>query len=339
MLLMVALSAVCLAGEVDAIDASPADAGDASEASDGPVAAPVEVPPPTQRQLLEEAVALRRIGAFDDASAMLDAARQASGDVADEVAYHTGVLLEVTEQWASAVAAYRRVTRTWPDSPSANDAGFRMAYCLEEMGQHKESVRTVRQLQRNGRWSEADERSMALQRGIAETRAGKTKRGIRRILKALDSGDSGRTWIRAKARLALVRVQTEAAASMVFKGDAKAARQLQKRSQLIASAEKQAIAMFTLGEPEFALEGLLLLGDAYVALYDAMLAYPPPRSVPVEQHEAYRETVAAKSAILRSKAFARYDEGVRVAARTQWVGSVTERLMVARETVRPLESE
>lgn len=335
MLLLVMLSAAVLAGEANAPDAAAPAAGEAREALE----VPVDAAPPTQRELLEEAVALRRMGAFDDASAMLDAARRASGDADDEVAYHTGVLLEVTEQWGPAVAAYRRVTRTWPDSPSANDAGFRMAYCLEEMGQHKDSVRAVRQLQRNGRWSAADERSMELQRGIAETRAGKTKRGIRRILKALESGDSGRTWIRAKARLALVRVQTDAAAAMVFKGDAKAARQLQKRSQLIASAEKQAIAMFTLGEPEFALEGLLLLGDAYVALYDAMLAYPPPRSVPAEQHEAYRETVAAKSAILRSKAYARYDEGVRVAARTQWVGSVTERLLAARETVRPLETD
>jgi len=332
---LVALIAVCVAGEVEAEDVSVPAAGDADES----VEASDEAPPPSQRELLEEAVALRRMGAFDDASAMLDAARQASGKVADEVAYHSGVLLEVTEQWAPAVAAYRRVIRTWPDSPSAADAGFRMAYCLEEMGEHKASVRAVRQLQRNGRWSEADERSMELQRGIAETRAGKTKRGIRRILKALESGDSGRTWIRAKARLALVRVQTDAAADMVFKGDAKAARQLQKRSQLIASAEKQAIAMFTLGEPEFALEGLLLLGDAYVSLYDAMIEYPPPRSVPVEQHAAYRETVAAKSAILRSKAFARYDEGVRVAARTQWVGSVTERLTAAREKVRPVDPD
>ena len=296
-------------------------------------------PPPTQLELLEESVALRRMGAFEDASNMLARAAETDGDVDAQVAYHRGVLFEVTEQWAEAIEAYRTVTQAWADEPVAADAWFRMAYCQEEMGDHRTSLRTVRQLQRKGQWNEADDRSMELQRGIAETRAGKTKRGIRRILRALESGEDGRSWIRAKARLALVRVQTAAAQGLDLKGDAKAARRLKKRSHLIASAEKQAIAMFTLGEPEFALEGLLLLGDAYLALYEAMLEYPPPRSVPKDQHEAYRQTVESKAAILRAKAFARYDEGVRVAARTQWVGSVTERLKEARDRVRPVEAQ
>jgi len=294
---------------------------------------------PTQLELLEESVALRRMGAFEDAAKMLIRAVDTDGEVDAQVAYQRGVLFEVTEQWAEAIDSYRTVTQTWPDAPVASDAWFRMAYCQEEMGEHRTSLRTVRQLQRKGQWNDADERSMELQRGIAETRAGRTKRGIRRILRALESGEDGRSWIRAKARLALVRVQTAAAEGLDLKGDAKAARRLKKRSHLIASAEKQAIAMFTLGEPEFALEGLLLLGDAYMALYDAMLEYPPPRSVPKEQHEAYRQTVESKAAILRAKAFARYDEGVRVAARTQWVGSVTDRLTAARDRVRPVEPQ
>jgi len=289
--------------------------------------------PPTQRELLEEAVALRRVGAFDEAAAMLAAAKQTPGDVDEQVAYQSGVLLEVTEQWKKAAAAYEAVHAGWPDTPSAVDAQFRRAYCLEETGDHKASIRVVRSLQRRGQWSAADQASMSLQRGITETRAGRTRRGIRRILKTLDSTQMDRTWIQAKARLALVRAQTEAAETMVLKGNRKAARRLKRRSALIASAEKQAIAMFNLGEPEFALEGLLLLGDAYLALYEDMLEYPPPRSVPKDQREAYREAVGKKAEILRAKAHARYDEGVRVAARTQWVGSVTQRLIDARDRV------
>ena len=320
-LLMVALS---FAND-DAYDSGGADTGLGEEAEE----------PPTQRSLLEEAVALRRIGAFSDASELLARATATAGEVDEQVAYQRGVLLEITEEWAGAVEAYREVISRWPDSGSASDAWFRMAYCQEEMGDHRTSIKTVRKLQRTGRWSAADQRSMELQRGIAETRAGRTGRGVRRILRALSSGTDQRTWIRAKARLALVRAQTHAARDLVLKGDGKAARRLKKRSQLIASAEKQAIAMFNLGEPEFALEGLLLLGDAYMDLYSAMLEYPPPRSVPPEQHAAYRETVDARAAILRTKAHARYDEGVRVAARTQWVGSVTDRLKEARARVEP----
>lgn len=297
------------------------------------VAEALPPPPPTQRELLEEAVALRRVGAFDEAAAMLSAAKKTPGDVDEQVAYQSGVLLEVTEQWKKAAEAYEAVHVGWPDTPSAVDAQFRRAYCLEETGDHKASIRVVRTLQRRGQWSPADQASMSLQRGITETRAGRTRRGIRRILKTLDSTQMDRTWIQAKARLALVRAQTEAAETMVLKGNRKAARRLKRRSALIASAEKQAIAMFNLGEPEFALEGLLLLGDAYLALYEDMLEYPPPRSVPKDQREAYREAVGKKAEILRAKAHARYDEGVRVAARTQWVGSVTQRLIDARDRV------
>jgi len=281
---------------------------------------------PTQSELLEEGVALRRVGAFDDAYSMLVQAQSLHEGHGDQVAYQLGVLHEVQERWGDAIAVYADVASQWPKSDTASDARFRRAYCLEELGQHKEAIAAVRSLQSDGRWSDADERTMQLQRGITEIRAGKTRKGIRRVLKHLSSGTDNRSWIRAKSRLALVRAQTQAAAEIDLKGDKKAARRLKKRAQLIAASEKQAIVMFNLGEPEFALEGLMLLGDAYLLLYTDMLSYPPPRSISAADQESYREVVKQKAQILKTKAHARYDEGVRVAARTQWVGSVTQRL-------------
>lgn len=297
-------------------------------------ALPEETPPPpamTQRDRLEEAVALRRIGAFEDAARMLEKAREMGGGVNEQVAYQSGVLAEVRENWRGAISAYEAVAAGWPQSATAHDARFRRAYCLEELGEHRAATKAVKRLQREGRWSEDDERTMALQRGITELRSGKTRRGIKRILKALESGEDERTWIRAKARLALVRAQLGKAASIRLKGDKRAAKRLRKRSALLSASEKQAIVMFNLGEPEFALEGLLLLGDGYMELYEAMLSYPPPRSV--DDPETYREVVMEKASILLTKAHARYDEGVRVAARTQWVGSVTERLRAKRDAL------
>ena len=97
--------------------------------------------------------------------------------------------------------------------------------------------------------------------------------------------------------------------------------------------------MFELGEPEFALEGLLLLGDAYMALYRDMLDYPPPRSVSPADHASYRQAVQDTAAILRLKAHARYDEGVRVAARTRWQGRVTAELKQKRDETAVKQSE
>ena len=309
--------------------ASPMEGINVEEAPDALEEVEVELPP-SQSELLEEGVALRRVGAFADAEAMLIRAKDQPEGLGDQVGYQLGVLHEVQERWEQAIAVYSTVAENWPNSETASDARFRRAYCLEEMGRHKEAILAVRALQSDGRWSEDDERTMQLQRGITEIRAGRTRRGIRRVLYHLESGTDNRTWIRAKARLALVRAQTAAAAEIVLKGDKKAARRLKQRAQLIGAAEKQAIVMFNLGEPEFALEGLLMLGDAYQRLYDDMLAYPPPRSIKAADQAAYREAVKAKAAVLKAKAHARYDEGVRVAARTQWVGSVTQRLKEKR---------
>jgi len=287
--------------------------------------------PLSQQDLLEEAVALRQVGAFDDAKRMLDQATATGGDVLEEVVYQKGVLAEVTEQWSEAIVAYESVVATWPDSSSAQDARFRRAYCLEELGEHKAATAAVKQLQHDGDWSEDDSRTILLQRGITELRSGKIRRGIRRILFALESGEDERTWIRAKARLALVRAQLDMASRIKFKGDKRAAKQLVKRAKLLEASEKQAIVMFNLNEPEFALEGLLMLGDGYLTLYEALVSTPPPRKV--KDTDTFRAAVRKKGAILRTKALARYGEGVRVAARTQWVGSVTQRLTAKRDAL------
>lgn len=291
----------------------------------------VQPGPLSQSELLDEAVALRRVGAFADAEGYLRRAAQRDEGFGEQVQYQIGVLFEVQEHWNAAIEVYETVAERWPDSATAADARFRRAYCLEELGLHKEATQAVKSLQADGRWSDEDTRSMNLQRGITELRAGRDRKGIRRILKNLSGGSDDRTWIRAKARLALVRAQVASSGEIVLKGDKKAARRLKQRAALISAAEKQAIVMFNLGEPEFALEGLLLLGDAYLQLYDDMLGYPPPRSIAPEDHEVYRQAVREKAAILKAKAHARYDEGVRVAARTQWVGSVTGRLTAKRD--------
>ena len=290
--------------------------------------------PLSQAELLDEGVALRRIGAFDEADVALQQAASLTEGLNKQVQYQIGVLHEVQERWSEAIDVYEAVAERWPGTETAADARFRRAYCLEELGDHKAATGAVKALQRDGKWSADDQRTMNLQRGITELRAGQERKGIRRILKQLSSGEDDRSWIRAKARLALVRAQVSAAQSVALVGDRKAARRLKQRASLISAAENQAIVMFNLGEPEFALEGLLLLGDAYLALYEDMLSYPPPKSITPAEHEAYRDVVEQKAAILKAKAHARYDEGVRVAARTQWVGSVTQRLMKKRDATR-----
>jgi len=288
------------------------------------------------QDVLAEAVARRRVGDYVSAQRRLDHLTERAV-LLPEAAYHRAILAEVQEDISSAEAGYRKVMETWPASPVAPDAAFRRAYCLEDLGEHRAALVAIKQLQRDGAWDEFDARTMALQRGIVEIRGGMKRRGIRRILKALDTVDPGndQKWIRAKARLALIRVQVETARGIQLVGSKKAARRLKQRSSLMGAAEAQAIALFRLDEPEFALEALLLLGDAHMDLYQAMVEYPPPRSIPADFHAGYRAKVRTKSAILIVKAHTRYEEGVRLAARTQWQGKVTKVLKERRDATAP----
>ena len=60
-----------------------------------------------------------------------------------------------------------------------------------------------------------------------------------------------------------------------------------------------------------------------MALYEDMLSYPPPKSIPPSDHQAYRDVVQQKATILgwRMRDTMRLGGGP-----TQWVGSVTQRL-------------
>ena len=104
---------------------------------------------------LEEAVAFRRIGGFAEArSLLLDV--EDGGEFSAQIAYQLGILYEVEEEYSRALEAYQAVVERWPEDASADDARFRAAYCLEEVGEHRAALRAVRRLQRSGKWDEDD---------------------------------------------------------------------------------------------------------------------------------------------------------------------------------------
>jgi tetratricopeptide (TPR) repeat protein len=286
--------------------------------------------------VLAEAVARRRVGDHVGASERLDHLKR-RGALLAQVVYHWGILAEVQEDYELAVERYLEVEQTHPGSGTVADATFRRAYCLEDLGRHAESLQLVERLKQGGTWSASDALTLTLQQGIVELRSGKRRRGIKRIVATLGSMDptQDQAWIRSKARLALMRAQLQEAAGINLASRWFTVRKLKARARLMAHAQQQAQAAFRLGEPEFALEGLMLLGDAHVQLYEDMLTTPVPWRVKRADHALYREAVADRSAVLLVKAHARYDEGVRVAARTQWQGTLTEELRLKREATRP----
>jgi tetratricopeptide (TPR) repeat protein len=329
-----------LVSPVDQVDVAPA-------AVEPAVVEPVAVEPPPPPLTLEEqwaqagpaavlgdAVERRGMGDFVGADARL-AWLQAHHD-SPQVRYHAALSLEFQERYADAIALYSTIPDRWPESSEAPDADFRRALCLEDMGDHRAALRLVKSLQRSGDWNDRDRLTLELEQGVTLLRDDKARRGVRRIQQALDEvGDGDQlSWMRAKAHIALARYLLEEAAEVPMVQTRRASRNLQSRTGNMSTAERHIIGAAQLGEAEYALEGLMLLGDAYLALHDDLLAAPPPRTLTPAQVQIYSAELNDKVAVLKRKAWRYYDEGVTVAVRTQWQGQIASTLRDRRDGLK-----
>ena len=177
--------------------------------------------------------------------------------------------------------------------------------------------------------------SLSLARGVNELGQGRTRRGLKRLDRALTAteGSDELTWMRAKARAALTDHLLTTAAGIQMVHGRRARRNLEARAGNISAAERQVIAIANLGEAEYALAGLELLGDAYLALHDDLRALPPPSGLSAAQAGTYRAELEQKTAVLRRKAWRYYDEGVKLATRTEWQGTISDRLRTRRQAL------
>lgn len=244
------------------------------------------------------------------------------------VTFEIGKTLELDEDYAAALAAYDDVLSGGGQELVHHNAAFRRAIVLEDLGRHKDSLAQIKALQDAGTWTAAEALSLELCRGIAELSAGRTRKGLQRIDAALVAleGSTEQTWMRARARAALVDYLLDEAAGFELKGDKKAARRLQKRNTLMLSAEQQVISIAQLGETEYILVGLQRVGDAYLRLHDDLLAAPPPRKLSDAQEAEYTTLVAERSGILKRKARVYYDKGLQLADQVGWEGKAREAL-------------
>ena len=252
-------------------------------------------------EVLTQAVAFQEIGNRD--AAMLRLRFLESSAPSAAVSFQIGKTLELMEDYDGSLSYYEAVLDDG-DSEHAHNAAFRRIIVLEDVGRHTDSIAAVNALQGEGDWSEVDEVTLSLARGISELSSGKRRKGIKRIEAGLAvlEPTAESPWMRARARAALTETMLEEAAGLELVGNKKAARRLATRGSLMVAAEKQVIAIARLGEPEYALAGLVLLGDAYIMLHDDILTAPPPRRLSDDEVVIYRAEVEGRVAILSAKA-------------------------------------
>lgn len=315
----------------------------ADPAAADPAAAKPEVAPQSlaevwatqpAQDLLEVAIDRRGLGDIEGARERL-LVLEDRGELPALVRYHLAICDELEERYAEALAGYTALVQTWPDAGVAADARYRRAVVLEDLDEHQQAVRQIKELERTGHWDDNDQRSMELVRGAAEVDGGHTRRGVRRTQRALSAlgGTDELTWARARARAALTQALLDQAARVEIVNDRRARKRLVARAAYLDRAMDQVIAISKLGEPEYALAGLLALGDAYLALYDDLLAAPPPRKLDAEQAAIYQQELRQQVDVLQVKAFRFYDEGVSLATRIRWQGQIAELLKARRDAL------
>ena len=287
--------------------------------------------------LLDEAITHREQGDWSGAEQRLDALLK-RGEGGATAAYQRAILDELRERYPEALARYAQIGVDFPTSPEAVDARFRAALVNNDMGRPQDALTTMNALRKEGHWEGKDALSLDLERGIAEVGLGKTRRGVRHIERALaelQSGDSAR-WMQARARDALLQVQLAEADALSLENPKKQKKVLLARRALITEADQQRSAIVALGEPEYALDALLRIGDSALLLYRDVLSAPAPKGVAgdPETEALYRSMVATEGERFRAVAFQYYDAGALLADRVSWQGKSADQLRQKRDAVK-----
>ncbi|MBN1335457.1 MAG: tetratricopeptide repeat protein [Deltaproteobacteria bacterium] len=289
--------------------------------------------------LVEDAAARRLRGDLEGARGVLAfvLARETPSPAEAEALYQLGLCYEAEEETEVALAVYDRLVRTFPDAPVSQDGWFRRALCLESLGAHRQAVRSLERIRTSQGLDRHDRYTLDLQRGISLVRSGRRNKGLRLLDDALaaTSDTEEVTYLRAKAYLTRARVWAEAAARIRFTGpDRRQARRLEERATYLRHAEAEVTAATALKEPEWILEGLLLLGRAYEDLRSDLLQASPPRGFSEEGVARWQAELETRTRILGTKAWRHYDEGVALAGRLGWVGRPLAELRAARAAIR-----
>ena len=107
---------------------------------------------------------------------------------------------------------------------------------------------------------------------------------------------------------------------------------LDARAALIATAEQQLATAIELQEPEWSLEGLLILGRMYESVGNDIAAAPAPQLSP-DQLTVYKREIAKKAEAVWTKAYKHYSLGIDFADRVTWESARVSALEQQRDAV------
>ena len=265
---------------------------------------------------VEAATRARAQGDFETALRILSRLRL-EGQSSAESAYQLAIALEEAQHYSQAVSVYQELSRD-PSSVRRNDAAFREALCLWQIDENKAAARALRQVTPRGALALSDRLKLDLATGVSWLRTGKSKRGQRKIIEALNAANDTQSvrFMQALAVHALMEHTLAVAVELDLQVREKHQyRDLQKRVALLRESEDHLRRLMGFSEIYWMLEGWLLLGDAYMRFSHDLSQAPAPKGLTKEQKAHYRSGLEAQALPLRQKGLLAYDRGVEVAIR------------------------
>ncbi|MEC7240344.1 MAG: hypothetical protein VXW32_03845 [Myxococcota bacterium] len=290
---------------------------------------------------LETAVRARERGDFPTALRILGHLRL-QGRASSEATYQLAVALEEAQLYSQAVGLYRELSREG-SLERRNDAAFREALCLWQMDENRAAARALAKVRVHGALAFSDRLKLDLATGVSWMRTGKTRRGQKRIIEALNAANTTESvqFMRALAVYALMEHTLLSAAKLDLQVREKHQfRDLEKRVAMLRESEDHLRRIMGFAEIHWMLEGWLLLGDAYVSFATDLSQAPVPKGLSSEQASRYRSGLADQALPLRRKGLLAYDRGVEVAIRAgrldlKAAQTLQSRLAESLETAEP----
>jgi tetratricopeptide (TPR) repeat protein len=305
-------------------------------------ALPVEVPsvdpivPMSGAELVDEAWRRIDLHDFEGARIVAEQARDRNDDARTRAIVALGAAWELDGEPAKALALYEEARAAGLEGKLADDVIFRVAECHAALGHYPEAFAELDQLGDPELRPYLDNKKIHLARGTWQMWNGQREDGQEELAAALSGiGSDEVTWYQARARAAVATDLCDQANAIVFPAkDKKLVKALRARTGLILDAEAQVVAALELKEPEWGLQGLLVLGIAYERVADDLLYHPIPKQLKTDEQRAmYEAAVREKVDVLFVKASRYFGDGLDAATRLGWDSPRVDALEQARASV------
>ena len=284
--------------------------------------------------LIDQAIDRIETGDYDGALILLDASESAPESDPDRTHYLRGVALELDGEPASALSLYTDGLDRWPQSALRQDRIFRAAEAHATLGDWRRSIRTLRKLDAE-QFTGDDRVKLDLVTGIALLGKGKERKGLELLSPTLtDAAPDQVTFYQAKARIAWARLLASQADDLSLNGrEKRVVERLETRAQRLVQVEEQVVAAARLQEPEWVLEGLLILGASYERVAEDLLNSTRPKGLTETQLAEYDALLAQRALIVFTKASQHYQSGLGMATRLGWQSRRVGQLEQAKSTL------